>query len=146
MIVISSTGISLWHWLLQLVGCYTSMLLYLSDDKIITSRWLLYNFPLISKAFHIKFTNRSFEAMPMGWTLLGGHIAIKNTVPKDSDLMVACYKGNLEEVRQHLTRRNGGIHDVTRDGDTPLAVRSLKSNARWKLTGNVPASCPRTEY
>jgi hypothetical protein len=131
MIAISSTGISLWHWLLQLVGCYTSMLLYLSDDKMITSRWLLYNFPLISKALHIQFTNRSFEAMPMGWALLGGQIVVKNTVPKDSDLMVACYKGNLEEVRQHLTRRNGGIHDVTRNGDTPLAVCSLKSCTGW---------------
>jgi hypothetical protein len=126
MIAISSAGISLWHCLLHILGRYTSILVYLLSDEMVTSRWLLYNFPLSGKSLYIQLTNRSVEAIPMGWALPRGRIALKNTISKDSDLMIDCYQGSVEEVRQHLIRRKGRIHNVTRDGDTPLAVCSFK--------------------
>jgi hypothetical protein len=63
-----------------------------------------------------------------GFRILPGTIQFQNQVPLNSPFMVACAKGDVRLISQHLVDRTGYVGDrASCCGKTPLLVRKLSS-------------------
>lgn len=120
-------------WWLRTLGLYVSVRSTTINADVMSSTWMLYRFPLVGKGIELYLHTKRSESLWTDWTFLGGFVRLKNIVPESSKFMEACYHGNLEQVRSHLTTRTGSVNDMTETGNTALAVSQHSQRGRLYL-------------
>lgn len=78
-----------------------------------------------SQAFTVQLLLKSLKSSLFTSQLSRGLLCIRNIVPDESRIMVACERGDVPAVQQLLETKTASPHDTTRAGITPLLVGLL---------------------
>lgn len=84
---------------------------------------VLFPWILGSRAFTAQLLLKSLKCSVFKSTLSRGLLSVRNVVPDESRIMIACEQGDIPVVQQLLQTMTASPHDITRAGRTPLLVR-----------------------
>ena len=78
---------------------------------------------LCKKSLHLHVELVALFSQELALKILPGAMTLQNRVSHDSQFMIACRKGDVKLIQQHLTAHAGSVHDRTIcTGTTPLMV------------------------
>jgi hypothetical protein len=119
---------------LRTFGFYGSFSFKWCDNRLHKSRVSVgYKFPswLLAKSINLGFEISSTVLGEGGLQVDSGYLRLQNQVPEDSPFMLACRRGDLDAIRQHLADRTGHVGDRTMThGNTPLLVCPCRDKLR----------------
>ncbi|CZR69210.1 uncharacterized protein PAC_19110 [Phialocephala subalpina] len=107
-------------WLLPSIACLKgSISAWEIDGVSIYKASLRLHALFCLKALCLEFT---FQNLWTSTSLLGARVALKNVVPNDSEIMLACGAGNAPAVWNMLAGGRASVNDITPDNFSPLSV------------------------
>lgn len=109
---------------LQWLGFFGSVGFRAAVKRRTTSTQLGFRFPswVIRKALTVELITHRLVSCWTDISLSAGRIRLRNLVSTDSQLMLACYHGNLAAVKRYLETGKGSVNDMDTEGTTLLMV------------------------
>lgn len=86
---------------------------------------LRFKFIHVLKALCLDIQLRQASIFSVTFSLVGSGLMVKNIVPEDSEIMIACKAGDVSTVWGLLQSRKASVHDMTPDFLPPLRVRNF---------------------
>jgi hypothetical protein len=97
---------------------------YWNDFRSISSLSALLRLPFILSGYAIAFQAR-VERYRAGWPCISHSITLRNIVPADSRMMVACLAGDLSSVRELVLAGKGSPKDIDEYGKPAIRVSEI---------------------